>query len=394
MSATTKKIMILGGGYYQLPLIIAANECGYQTVVCGIPGNFPGYKHAYKWYDVNTFDRDACLEVARKEQIDGIMTTGTDQMLPTLGYIVDNLHLYGSGFHSTILASNKLEMKDAFFREGVRTATYEKVTSLAGCLSFAQKNCYPVVLKIVDGSGSRGVAVIHNPDELREQYPQIVSETKKDYLIIEKFVDGLEFGAQAYVFNGKLIMVMPHGDVTYHGITDVPVGHYAPFDKHDEVLADVSEQLERCIKALELNNTALNADFILSNGKVYVLEIGARAGATCLPELVSCYYGIDYYKYMVKMCMGDYEQFPTKPVASAWVETLTTQKNGVVSHIEIPSLPTEVVDFQLYPKVGDKVTPFRTAYDRIGIVVMKGASLSKLKEQRNELISNIKINVC
>lgn len=389
-----KKIMILGGGYYQMPLIIAANECGYQTIVCGIAGNFPGYKHASKWYDVDTFDREACLKIAKQENIDGILTTGTDQMLPTLGYIVDQMHLYGCGLNSTVLASNKLEMKEAFMHEGVRTASFIKATSVDDCLSFADTKGYPVVLKIVDGSGSRGIAIVHNAFELKEQYPLIVRETKKDYIIIEQFVNGLEFGAQAYVQGGKLTFVMPHGDITFHGVTDVPVGHYAPFEKHDDVFADVTEQLNRCISALKLNNTALNADFILSDDKVYVLEIGARAGATCLPELVSCYYGIDYYKYLVKMCVGERIQFADKPVACAWVETLTTQKNGIVAKIQLPQLTKEVVDFQLYPKIGDKVSPFRTAYDRIGILVMKGDTMKSLIEKRNVIINDINIELC
>lgn len=388
-----KKVMILGGGYYQMPLIIAATECGYQAIVCGIAGNYPGYKYASKWYDVNTFDREACLKIAREEQIDGIITTGTDQMLPTVGYIVDQLHLYGSGLQATILASNKLEMKQAFLREDVRTAAFEKVSSVEDCLTFAEINSYPVVLKIVDGSGSRGIAIVNSSEELRLHYSLIIKETKKEYIIVEKFVKGVEFGAQAYVHDGQLTMVMPHGDFTYHGVTDVPVGHYAPFEKNDEVLPDVTEQLYKCIRALKLNNTALNADFILSEGKVYVLEIGARAGATCLPELVSCYYGIDYYKYMISMCLGDEMPFPDQPVAAAWVETLTTQKSGIVESVRIPELPAEVIDFQFYPQVGECVRPFRTAYDRIGTLVLKSTSLKNLMTVRDSIMKNIQIEI-
>lgn len=390
---TMKTVMILGGGYYQLPLIEKSVELGFRTIVCGIAGNYPGYALATKWYDVDTFNRDACLQIAKAEHIDGIITTGTDQMLPTIGYIVDELKLPGSGLAPTILSSNKAKMKEAFVKNGVRTAEYRLVADEEECLSAALAIGFPVVLKIVDGSGSRGVAVAHSETELYEYYPKIKAETKQPQTIVEKFVDGEEFGAQAFVRDGKLTMVMPHGDITYHGVTDVPVGHYAPYEHAEVLMADIKEQLEKSIVALGIDNTAINADFILSDGKVFVLELGARAGATCLPELVSCYYGENYYEYLLRNCIGEKVAPLDRPVAASWVETLTTQKCGEVKTIGIPEMPAEVVDFQLYPKEGDIVRPFRTAYDRIGTIVIKGSSLASVKNVRDAIMSNITIEV-
>lgn len=389
--AGEKTIMILGGGYYNLPLIKKAVELGYFTIVCGIPGDYPGYKVADLWLNVDTFDRQAILNAAKQYHIDAIYATGADTVMPTIGYVNEQLRLIGPTTDSMFAATNKSEMKKRFIAHGVRTAAYQQVSTLEEAISFADAHSYPVVLKVVDACGGRGIAIVHDHEELVRDYGVVRKETKLDYLIIEEFVKGEEFGAQAFVKDGKLTFVMPHGDLVYHGLTDVPIGHYAPYERADELKNDIEKQLYLCIKALGIDNTAINADFILSNGKVYVLEIGARPGATCLPELVSCHYDVDYYEYLLRMCMGEDMVFPHETKYAGWVETLQTQQNGIVKSIEIPAMPKEVQEFNLYPKVGEKVRPFRNAYDRIGTLVLKGETLNDLKAKRDKIVEGIKI---
>lgn len=387
-----KKVMILGGGHYQVPLIKAAKRIGYYSVVCGIKGDYPGYAIADKWVDVDTFDKEACLRIATEEKIDGVLVCGTDAVMPTVGYIVDNLHLVGPSFKSTILASNKAEMKAAFIKNGVRTAAYEKISSLGEALTFSDSHSFPVVLKVVDASGSRGVEIIQSRAELIDRFDKVSEMTQKDYLIIEEYVKGLEFGAQAFVRNGELTFVMPHGDIVFHSHTDVPIGHYAPFDFADELTLDITEQLYRCIKALGIDNTAINADFILKDGNVYVLEIGARAGATCLPELVSLHYGIDYYEYLLRICVGRHISIKLSHKTPALVQTLYSAVSGVIESINIKILPQEVVSVEIYPHIGEYVNSFRNAYDRIGTMTLRGQNIHDLLDIANNLrLSVVKV---
>ena len=383
-----KKIMILGGGYYQLPLIKKSVELGYHTIVCGIEGNYPGYKYATEWVNADTFNKEEILKVAIDKEIDGILLCGSDACMPTIGYVCDQLHLIGPTEQSTINASNKSIMKDCFKKYGVRTADYQKIYSVSEAEAFADTHGYPVVLKVVDASGSRGVSIVKSGNELRKQYPKIVLETKKDYIIIEEFVKGREFGAQSFVRNGQLTFIMPHGDLVFHSDTDVPIGHYVPFERED-IIGDIEGQLELSVKALGIDNTAINADFILSDGKVFVLEIGARAGATCLPELVSNYFGIDYYEYLLGQSVGEQVMIRSSNLTPSLVETLVSNKTGFVKNITIGEIPTEVVSLELYPKVGDKVTKFHNAYDRIGTLVMRGKSVGHLLEISENIKSKI-----
>ena len=69
-----KKILILGAGIYQVPLIKTAKRLGLYTIVASIPGKYPGFELADKVYYENTTDVGKILAIARREQIDGIIS--------------------------------------------------------------------------------------------------------------------------------------------------------------------------------------------------------------------------------------------------------------------------------------------------------------------------------
>ena len=82
-----KKIMILGASVYQAPLLATAKRLGLYTIVCSVPGDYPGFALADKVYLINTVDKEAILKAAQEEQIDGICTSGTDVAVATIGYV-------------------------------------------------------------------------------------------------------------------------------------------------------------------------------------------------------------------------------------------------------------------------------------------------------------------
>ena len=109
-----KKIMILGAGIYQVPLIKTAKRMGLYTIVVSIPGNYPGFALADKVYYENTVDDEKILEIARAEQIDGIVTTGTDVCVITIGKVCDAMGLAGLSYKAAQIAVDKMPASARF----------------------------------------------------------------------------------------------------------------------------------------------------------------------------------------------------------------------------------------------------------------------------------------
>lgn len=388
-----KKVMVLGAGIYQVPLIKTARRMGLYTIVISIQGNYPGFKFADKVYYVDTTDYKKIIEIAREEAIDGIATAGTDVAVITVGKVCDELGLCGLSGKAAEIASNKRLMKERYEQYGVRTARFRmaplKLEEVKGIVTELK---YPLIFKAVDTSGSRGIMRVNCEEEIVEAFEIVKKATKTEYFIIEEFLVGEEFGAQAFVRNGNLEFVLPHGDYVFVGDTGVPVGHFAPYNIGEDVYADTVTQLAKAVNAMELDNCAINADFILVNNKCYVLEIGGRSGATCLAELTSIYYDFDYYEKMLLSCLGENVSFLSEKAIPNASKLLISEKTGVIKEIINTNKDIEdIKDIQFDYQIGDSVRKFQVGPDRIGHVITKGETLEDAVQLLNSTMDNIKI---
>ncbi len=384
-----KKLMILGAGIYQVPIIKKAKELGLFTIVVSYRGNYPGFELADTCYYIDTTDEDKVLEVARQENIDGICTSGSDVALISLGRVCSELNLCGLSYSAAQYSTNKSKMKDAFIAHNVRTAKHYTVSSREELQERFEQLQKPVILKVVDSSGSRGIIRVDSADGIDTAYEKIMRITKLDYFIIEEFLEGEEFGAQAFVFNGEIKFVMAHGDMMFHGDAGVPIGHYVPHELDQDVLRDLIRQLENSVNALGFDNCAVNADFMLCNQKVYVLEIGGRAGATCLPEMTSIYYGIDYYRMLVESALGTEPRIVFNERNACAGELIISHASGNITGMDNSNQQDDfIVDLSFDCQLGDPVSKFAVGPDRIGQIVVTGTdhhdalnNLEKVKER-------------
>ena len=389
-----KKLMIMGAGIYQVPLIKKAKEMGIHTIAVSIPGNYPGFAVADEVCHINTVDYEAVLKVAREKKVDGIVTAGTDVAVITIGKVCDELGLKGLSFEAAKIASDKRLMKECYEKNGVRTARFRMIRFDEDPRAHLEGLSYPLIFKAVDSSGSRGITRVNTPEAIEAAVENIRGVTRKDYYIVEEFIIGSEFGAQAFVYDGKLRFVLPHGDYVFTGDTGVPVGHFAPFNLTEEQKADVFDQTERAIRAMKLDNCAINADFIMRDGQTYVLEIGGRSGATCLAELVSIYYGFDYYEKIIQAAMGECPDFPQDKAVPNASMLLMSDRDGTIRSIADHNPADErIIEVQFDYTVGDKVKKFHVGPHRIGHVITKGDTLEEAQAVLKQALANIEIRV-
>lgn len=393
-----------------------------------VPGNYPGFVFGDKICYEDTRDYDKILEIAREEKIDGIVTTGTDVAVVTIGKVCDALGLRGLSFEAGKTATDKMLMKQRYEEYSVRTARYRRIflkeaekfsvdgEEAAEILPLdgeeaaeGSKDCqlteylereleglqFPLIFKAVDTSGSRGIVKAEDSSKFAEAYRTVRENTRKDYFIVEEFLEGEEFGAQSFVSGGEVQFILPHGDYVFQGDTGVPIGHWAPYELEPSVIEDAKEQLQKAVKAMGLDNCALNADFILSGGKPYVLEIGGRAGATCLAELVSLYYGYNYYEKIIQAALGLPVDFASQEANPNVGMLLRSEKTGVIREIRNRNdeEDPQIVEIQFDYQPGDKVQAFRVGPHRIGHVVVKADTLEEAKRKMDEALGNIEIQV-
>lgn len=393
-----KRIMILGAGRGQVELIKASERLGYEAIVASIKGNYPGFEYADKvaYVDI-TSERDV-LQAAKEYNIDGIATSCMDTAIATLGYVCDECSLTGLSRSAAKMSGDKLIMKRAFIENGVNTAKYMRVNSENELAAVTEKLQLPLIVKAVDLQGSRGINIVHTEESLLDAYKRTMAETGKDFCIIEEFIDGYEFGAQAFVYNGEVLYVLPSGDITYTGVTKVPVGHYMPLEVENDILQQIEENVKKAIKAIGLDNCAVNVDMIIKDGKIYIIELTGRVGANCLAELSSIYYGIDVYTMIAMTAMGEdvkkYFEENKKAPTACYAKMLMSDKTGVLKSIKNNNAPNpDIAEVTFFVQEGDTVNKFTNSRDCIGQIIVKGEDITTCEKLIDEVIANLEIEI-
>ena len=369
-----KKLMIMGAGIYQVPLIKKAKELGIYTIVVSIPGPYPGFALADEVLYLDTRDRAAVLAAARERGISGICTTGTDVAVRTIGYVADALGLSGISAEAAEIVTDKRNMKAAFARGGVRTAAFREVCSLEEAKTAARGIGYPICLKAVDKSGSRGIRKVLSEEELPEAYDLCRSVTDRDYLLVEEYITADEIGVDGFVKNGKMVLCLPHNKFVYRaGKVCIPGGHQFPYRCSDDLRADIEKEIAAAIAACGMDNCAFNADVFVKDEKAWLIEIGGRCGATCIPEILSIYCGYDYYEKMILSAMGEEVDFSYSRTRPAMAKLLFSEREGKLLKIRqevLDGLDEAGINWHLDYKAGDILPAVQNGTDRIGHLYM------------------------
>lgn len=399
MNLKGKRLLILGAGRGQIGLYRAAKEMGITTIAGTMPDNNPPcIPLADEVCYMNIIDPDEVESKTRDLQFDGVATCCLDRGLKALGRLCDRRSLPGYSESTATLCADKLAMKRRLMEHGVNTAEYAEVSNVEELAEAVDAiGGYPVIIKAVDLAGSMGINKAFNEKEAIRGFKNSMDATRRSHVIVERLLQGREFGAQAFITDGKVLFVMPHGDILYHSSTDVPVGHYVPFDCPAEMADKITAETEKAIKALGLDNCAVNIDFIEEDGKVYVLELSGRIGANGLPEVVSAHFGIDYYRMVVLASLGMSvrELWDSRDGNEAAMSSMVVSpdKEGTLRDIEYKgdsNLPG-VFEINLFAKPGSHVSRFSNSSHCLGQIVTVGGNVRECRRTINEVTKNLNI---
>ena len=233
--------MILGVSQYQVPLIETARDLGLKTYGVSIRGDYPGIPLVDVFLEADITDPDVVLDLAKKYHIDGVVSASTDLAIPSIGKVVDALGLHGISFETAQKTTNKIKMKKAFLKHRVPTAAFQIVSDNETAHKAAREIGYPVMVKAVDQMVSKGITKVCHEEELRSALDRAREASEVDEVIVEEFLEGLEFGAQALIADGRLRYVIPHNDQVSAPPYCSPIGHSFPMDLEEGLAVQLED---------------------------------------------------------------------------------------------------------------------------------------------------------
>ena len=400
-----KKILLLGGSAQQVIAIKTAKELGYYTVLCDYLSDNPGQYVADKYYNASTTDVEAVYQIAKDEQVDGILAYASDPAALPAAIVAERLGLPTNPAKSVEVLGLKYPWRQFLQSHGFacpKVYSFHPETSLDEIKENAKNFTFPVVVKPTDSSGSKGVTMLENWDDLEKAIAWADSYSRNKVLLVEEYIQrGFPsvVGGDIFVWDGKVVL---YGEMECLRDTQrsplIPIGEKKPLQVSQLQKERIHSELQRIITSLDIRFGELNIEILLDkDDNVHFLELGPRAGGNMIPIQLSDAFGIDLVKANVQAAMGEKPDFLTHSVNALpgcfMHYVLHSYIAGTFEGIEIDEQIAKNVYRQvIYKSPGDKVEVFDGAGKALGIIFLHFDTVEEMErfcEQHDRLIKNI-----
>lgn len=396
-----RKILLLGGSRYLLPVIKSAHDLGLHVITCDyLPDNI-AHKYSDEYVNVSIIDKEEVLEAAQKLKIDGIMSFATDPGVVTAAYVAEKLGLpYVGSYESVSILQDKGRFRRFLTEHNFNVPHAKSYKKIEDALYDIDFFTWPVIVKPVDSAGSKGVTRVDDKNELRKAIEYALVFSHCDKFIIEDFIEkkGCSSDTDSFSIDGKLVATTfssqrfdLEADNPY-----APVAYSWPstFSKENE--AELASEIQRLLTLLNMKSSIYNIETREGiDGKAYIMEVSPRGGGNRLAEMIRYASGVDMIKAAVQAAVGlPIDNVEQPKYDGCWAEyVLHSKVDGKFKELWIePDFATNnVVEVDLWINQGDEIHSFTAANFAIGTVVMKFASQEELESKLNAMERFIKV---
>lgn len=375
-----KKLLLLGGLRYLLPVIEAAHKLGHYVITCDyIPDNI-AHKYSDEYRNVSIVDKNAVLKLAQELEIDGIMSFAVDPGVVTAAYVAEKMGLPTPGpYKSVEILQNKGLFRKFLTENGFTVPTAKDYTDIKTALNDTARFHFPVIVKPTDSAGSKGVTKIDRIDELESGIEYAISHSLSKSFIIEDYIEkkGFSSDTDSFVVDGQFKFIsfssQRFDDKASNPYT--PAAYSWPSSLSPEHEKELHCELQRLMTLLEMKTSIYNIEVREGrDGKAYIMEVSPRGGGNRLAEVLRYAAGVDLITNAVRAAVGDEViDVEQKQYNGCWAEIiLHSDKDGIFKSLRIdPALRTNVIEIDLWVNDGDPVSAFNGANDAIGTLIMQ-----------------------
>jgi len=151
--------------------------------------------------------------------------------------------------------------------------------------------------------------------------------------LIEKYLTGIEFGAQVIIYEDELLSCICHNDIVTPPPVSTPIGHSVPSRLGPEIQQEAARVCQTAARALGIKSAVCNADLMLCTDGVHIIEFSPRAGATGLPEIIHRALDLNLYKVILDLAEDRKPDTNLEPQRAAAVHLIGASQEGLLKGI-------------------------------------------------------------
>ena len=383
-----KKLLLLGGLKYLVPVIDQAHRLGAHVITADYLPDNVAHKYSDEYCNVSIVDKDAVLEAAIRLKVDGILSHAVDPGVTSAAYVAETLGLpFQCSYEAACILQDKSRFRTFLADNGFNCPHARGYRNLQDALRDIDWFDWPVIVKPVDSAGSKGVTKVTDPKDLPDAVEVALASSISGSFIIEDFLEkeGFSYGSESFVVDGKLV---------YNGFYDqyfdnesvnpfTPSAEVWPSSMPARFQQEIKSELQRLIDLLGITTGLFNIECrVCRNGKAYLMEVSPRAGGNRLAEMLNHAADVDIIEAETKKALGLPLGDIHEPVYKGHfaIMVLHADTEGTFSGLDIDErfLSEHVIEVELRVNPGDKVSSFIGANAALGTLFLKFDSREEL----------------
>ena len=351
-----KRLLLLGGFNQACDIIRRAQEMGVYVVVADYNPNLPGNGLADKYSTVSATDVDALVKLAKEEHVDGVTTGFVDILLQPCYEVCKRLGLpYYATPKMIEMSTNKVAFKETCNKYAVPVPQTYLVGGKITDEVYAQIQ-YPVFVKPLDASGSRGAGVCYNRTELEERFADALSYSVSGNAIIEDYITGRDFLLDYMAVDGEYRLLsmfdryMSPDRGSAVNFSNIAI---APSHNLDFYLQNINDKVTQMFRDLGFTDGLMFMQGYCNGDKLTFFEMGCRLGGSYFNHQ-RYLFGDDAMRMVIRYALtgrmvSDINKYPVDMAKynghyAADINFLLKGKEGIVSKVvgrdEIKKLPS------------------------------------------------------
>lgn len=386
-----KKLMILGGSRYAIPLINISHKLGIYVITADyLPDNM-GHKFSDEYVNVSIIEKEKVLQAAKERNIDGIVSFACDPGVVSAAYVAEKMGLpFQCSYEAACILQDKGRFRQFLTDNGFncpKARSYEDKNAPLTDIDFFN---WPVIVKPTDSAGSKGVTKVNKPEDLPEAIDIALEGAHNGAFIIEDFLtfDGYHSSTDPFTVDGELKFIT-YSDQLFDLEADnpyTPAYIIWPSTMKKEHQKELTREIQRLMKLLRMKTGIYNIETCVSNGKPYIMEVSPRGGGCKIAELQTFAYGVNLIEAEVKKAVGlPIDEIKQTDCDGYWCETIVHARpgqSGILKSVNVDDAIAEkylkVTDLSVHD--GDYVKPFTGANMALGDMFFRFNSREELDE--------------
>lgn len=388
-----KRLLILNGSLSELTLIDKAKELGYYVITSGNNPKLIGHSHADEYIEADYSNKEAILKIVKEHNIDRIVSCANDFGVITAAYVAEQMGWPG---HDTYENANILHQKDLFKefiqRLGLRAPYSVPFDSKEDAIEYIKTAEYPIIVKATDLTGGKGILKAENIEEAEFAIENAFNRSRAKHIVIEPYIVGDQQTIHTFIKDKKVVSSVSNDCFS-------PINPYLiqaelfPARGIDNIQAELYDSIEKICNELNLVDGMLTLQYIVKDGKPYIIELMRRALGNQYLTVANVMNGFPWDEALIRAETGmDLSVLKSEPPKAKFAghHGIMARRNGVLKSYTIPDdIKSHIFQTIEMLQPGERLEDYMN--ERVAYIYYKYDNYDEALEAVRHFNDNIKI---